>query len=174
MQEAVVFPRPEEVNIIATRNGELTNIPGTEFRAPLLPYKSKLRFSAGKVAYIDTSSDVTPIPLGVFLKDSIDGKWECFAACYNVHQSLIEDSSDTGWQRTYFRAMLNQYKKAPEYGEVDIGILIQLIGNKTTQFIDDTGGGSGDYQVILPPSHSERFFLIQKNHFYDDFWTPYA
>ena len=172
MQEAVVFPRPEEVNIIATRNGELTNIKGTEFRAPLLPYKSKLKVAAGKDPYIDTSSDVTAIPLGVFEKDSRDDQWNCFAACYNVYQSTIDRNFDT-WHRTFFRAMLNQYKNPPESEDI-VGILIQLIGNKTTQFIDDTGGGIGDYQVILPPSHSERFFLMQKNGFYDEFWTPYA
>lgn len=38
MKEAVIFSDPQDVTILATRKGELTQIPGSEFRAPITPF----------------------------------------------------------------------------------------------------------------------------------------
>lgn len=43
MKETVIFPDPQDVNIIATRNGELTQIPGLQFRAPVAPYTAFIK-----------------------------------------------------------------------------------------------------------------------------------
>ena len=43
MKEQVIFPEPQDVTILATRKGELTQIPGLEFRAPIVPYETDIK-----------------------------------------------------------------------------------------------------------------------------------
>ena len=186
MQEAVIFPKPEEVNIIATRNGELTNIKGTEFRAPLAPYRTEFEFQYSSVygLYVNTKNDTTAIPISVFKWVGIPNmtgdtiyKWESFATCVNAYERYEDDSDEFTWTSTYFQGQLISPTATPPAQGEDIGFLVQLIGNKSTQHIDDTGN-TGSWMdpvsIILPPSHSERVFVKVKGKMDPGYWTPYG
>ena len=182
MQEAVIFPRPEEVNIIATRNGKLTNIPGTEFRAALAPYKTEFRlyYSTSNGLSVRTSGDTTATPISVFKMGSQknpyggeDPIWVAFATCFNVYQENVINTFEDITHDTYFQARLIDSNATPPGPDENIGFLVQLIGTKTTQFIDDTTSQGDSYDVVLPPSHSERVFVMQKNKVKPEFWTPH-
>ena len=185
MREAVIFPKPEEVNIIATRNGELTNIPGTEFRTPLAPYTTKLwvsdNMNAVRLSFY-TSYDVTAIPLAIVRgKSPYNGDdltyYRTFAKPLDPY-TTVRDRSYVGYEDidfpnfTQFGAELLQNESEPSPGD-RIGYLLQLIGNKTTQIID--GFNNPDQSdVILPPCYSERVLFWTKNPVtYSKFWQPY-
>ena len=186
MQEAVIFPKPEEVNIIATRNGELTKIKGTEFRAPLAPYKTGFEFgySSSFGLYFNTTNDTTAIPISVFKWEGVPSmsgdtiyKWGAFAACFNVYEKYEDDADENTWTTTCFKAQLKSSTATPPAVGEEIGFLVQLIGNKSTQHIDDIGNSnnwSDNYNIILPPSHSERVFIKRTNKLAPEFWTPYG
>ncbi len=179
MQEAVIFSKPEEVNIIATRNGELTNIPGTEFRAPVAPFKTQFRFYFSRTwgPCIYTDADTTAIPIALFEKQmNRDGTsmWKAFAKCYKAYAEELQEEEDAR-HATMFQAQLVSASATPPDSDEEIGLLVQLIGNKTTQFIDDTASSGGTYSnVILPPSYSERVFVKVKNGIDPSFYEPYA
>ena len=173
MQEAVIFPKPEEVNIIATRNGELTNIPGTEFRTPLAPYQTLLRFNpAGMEPYLLTDTDVTPIPISMFYESS--GLKYTYAKCLNIFEERLEIDDDKS-KVTYFDAQLLKSKSPPSTDR--IGLMVQLIGNKTTHILDhftDPPSSDDEAIVTLPPCHSERFLIVVANNINPAFYLPYA
>ena len=179
MQEAVIFPKPEEVNIIATRNGELTNIRGTEFRAPVEPFKTQFRFYASRSwgPCIYTDADTTAIPIALFEKFvNRDGKvsWEAFATCFNAFEETLISEENAIHSTAFEAQFVDSSYSAPDSDE-EIGLLVQLIGNKTTQYIDDTAiSGGSTTNVILPPSYSERVFVTAQNGIDPSFYKPYA
>lgn len=62
MKEQVIFPEPQDVTILATRNGELTQIPGLEFRAPIVPFETDISVywnTSSAYFSISHSDDVT-------------------------------------------------------------------------------------------------------------------
>ena len=172
MREAVSFPKPEEVNIIATRNGELTQIPGTEFRTPLAPYECKidLYFGGSRMGVIATE-DITCIPLGICIPRTkheygLRSEYDTIARPINVYE--MENTSYASpdlTTLTLFGAKMLAGHTPPENDDT-IGVLAQFIGNKTTRYID--GGDS----VILPPTHSERVLVWGQNTMRPDYWQP--
>ena len=174
MREAVTFPKPEEVNIIATRNGELTNIPGTEFRTPLAPYKTQLW--CGNYDHLDsknlrlyTSYDVTCIPLAIVRGSTTSYTYyRTLAKPIDPHvgyrrlPSSYEEPDPHSPNVVEFGAKLRSGEVAPATGD-RIGFIVQLIGNKTTQIIDAFDSPSDPSEVILPPCYSERVLLWTKN-----------
>ena len=179
MQEAVIFPKPEEVNIIATRNGELTNIKGTEFRAPLAPFKTQFRFNAGSSSgpIIYTDTDTTAIPIVLFKgvpNRAGEISWEAFATCFNAYETTLVSDQDAT-HKTAFEAQLVKSSATPPDSDEEIGLIVQLIGNKTTQYIDDTADSSGTFSdVILLPSYSQRVFVTAQNGIDPSFYKPYG
>ena len=170
MQEAVTFPKPEEVNIIATRNGELTNIPGTEFRTPLSPYITSLKFWD---KYLDihftSDDDVTVIPIAFYCKSG----WQKlpFAKCVGTYEKIVSHSH-VEMKATYFSAQLTGEGSPPAINE-ELGVLVQLIGNKTTHEIDNFYEPSDEpFDIVLPPAHSERILLRVKNQIDPGWYLP--
>ena len=191
MREAVTFPKPEEVNIIATRNGELTNIPGTEFRTPLAPYKTTLWCGTGSHDHLNadnlrlyTSYDVTCIPLALVRGNSSSGgsltSYRTFAKPIDPH---LEEARQPGYGEepdpdlpniVEFGAKLTMGEAVPATGD-RIGFIVQLIGNKTTQVIDMFNSPDDPSEVILPPCYSERVLFWAKNPITrSSFWQPYS
>ena len=180
MREAVSFPKPEEVNIIATRNGELTQIPGTEFRTPLAPFKTKIWVTSSDdtlndqdvnshprndALYLKTSKDVSCIPLGICrFFSSEPGKYRVIARALDIVE-WVDWSEQREVTTLKFRAeMLRGFKYGdgspyeqdkPEKDET-LGILAQVTGNKHTQIVDSTGDPG---EAILAPCYSERIVV---------------
>ena len=191
MREAVTFPKPEEVNIIATRNGELTNIPGTEFRTPLAPYKTKLWCGTGSHDHLNssnlrlyTSYDVTCIPLAIVRGSSPSSEsltyYRTLAMPVNPfleearRASYGDDPYTDSPNIVQFGAKLTIGEVAPAKGD-RIGFIVQLIGNKTTQVIDMFNSPDDPSEVILPPCYSERVLFWAKNPITrSSFWQPYS
>jgi len=177
MREAVIFPKPEEVNIIATRNGVLTQIPGTEFRTPIAPYETHVEFHClsdywGKdhTLEVHTNSEVTAIPLTMH---EWNNSYNDYSTIPTIFPQNVRINSGRGIDEekiTRFKGYAPGYRQPPVKGS-KIAVLVQLIGNRSTlkyDASDDTG--ITKCEVGLPYSHSELVLIGTVNQLEEDAW----
>ena len=148
MKEAVIFPDPQDVNIIATRNGELTQIPGTEFRAPIAPYRTQIKASwnsSSKRLELQYSTQVTVKVHGLYQKNEYG-----FPIPFALpsEDSYIEHTSSRIYNYTYWKEHPDSSSKPSPDSDKLMYVLAEIIGYKTVETIEvDRSNGA---KVLLP------------------------
>lgn len=177
MKEHVIFPEPQDVNILATRKGELTQIPGTEFRAPIVPFEAAILpiwHYNYKALRIETELDVV-----------IRGNWLRQGSTYYAiasESSFVEPPVFSGrpsdsphdLKRTYIKwkqhpKNTSGYKPSPD-PDRPIYVHVEIFGYKSTETIHSLNKnyGAPPVQVILPELVGVQAELEMYNPEWDD------
>ena len=173
MKEQVIFHEPQNVTILATREGKLTQIPGSEFRAPIAPHIANISAEWGDLTstpqeaklriYHDTYTTVKV--LGLFQQDR-----------YGTYRVALPDESKTHtnvkmndnhleklvtwvyWKPSFLR------DDKPE-DNLDLMTLVEITSYNTLENLNEDGS------VLLPECYGTTAFIIRENPNYpSDYW----
>ena len=177
MQEAVIFPEPQDVTILATRNGELTQIPGTEFRAPLQPFTAGIQYYWKPGDSKLNHSFIVKLPLNVQMRVHgmfnvnyfptryyLSGKVrETHLNYYNSSLITASPPSISEW-RTFFNPGSERYTPSTN-DQTPYAVLVEFYGYETVQTIAQTPTDTKDttHSIYLPPTFGVMAWLETPN-----------
>lgn len=169
MKEAVIFPDPHNVSIIANRNGEIVQIPGTEFRAPVAPFAAWMEYYAqedvnfGRLTVgFNVSIESTVIPIACYVKQNTTGTpdseymwvghvepYQIIAADYNPDKPV-----DDNWmqmQSWQFNIKRTTYVDAADILPIDdkFYVMYQVLHAAGVQAVE-CGYDHTDVRSVLP------------------------
>lgn len=174
MKEQVIFPEPQNVTILATREGELTQIPGSEFRAPVAPHIANISAEWGSTSStpqeaklrIDHDTYTSVKVLGLFQQDEKG----------NIKRVAQPDESKTNTDvkmtayyleglRTWVYWKPSFLKDDKPIDDMDLMTLVEITSYNTLENLNKDGS------VILPECYGTTAFIIRENPNYpSDYW----
>lgn len=164
MKEQVIFPEPQNVTILATREGKLTQIPGSEFRAPIAPHEFQI-----DVDWSDSSEEPRlkfKHPLTVSIR--VIGLFQQMPT-YPIEIVALPDES-----RSYSDILLDGYKPSglktfvywkkafsSKYThpqpDTDLQTLVEITSYNTFENSDNDG------TMVLPECYGTTAFINREN-----------
>ena len=173
MKEQVIFPEPQNVTILATREGELTQIPGSEFRAPVAPHSTYISakwdtstspYEAKLRIYHDTYTSVKV--LGLFQQNE-------YGVIKRVAQpDESKTNTDVEMNGVYLEGLATWVYWKPSFlkddkpeDDKDLMTLVEITSYNTLENLDKNGS------VLLPECYGTTAFIIRENPNYSsDYW----
>lgn len=175
MKEAVIFSDPQDVTILATRKGELTQIPGSEFRAPVDVFGVHILADLKIIDNVGSLLIVTDEEISV----KVHGLYQLTTHSYDADRiepyckpdpmKSYTEWHDPGYGGNKETRYLTQWMRHPganskvTYPQQDviIKILIEITGYYAMEQVVMVNGVGKKF--TLPESHGTMAWLVMEN-----------
>lgn len=181
MKEAVIFSDPQDVTILATRKGELTQIPGSEFRAPVDVFGVNILADLKIIDNVGSLLIVTDEEISV----KVHGLYQLTTHSYDAdriepyckpdpmksytewHDPGYGGNKETRYLTQWMRHPGANYKVTyPQKGGTKMQILVEINGYYALEKAEIVDGE--ETSLHLPESHGTMAWLIMDNPNWDD------